>query len=89
MHIQCCWLQLLKQCPGRAVAQTAITAIGTRQSERVLTGAVGWQCCACICAVAAAAAAAAAVQGAGLLADGSELLLEIVNPGIIGGKHNW
>ena len=38
-------------------------------------------------AAAPAAAAASWLQGAGLLAEGAELLLEIINPGIIGGTQ--
>jgi hypothetical protein len=36
-------------------------------------------CCCCSCCW---------LQGAALLAEGSELLLEIVNPGIIGGENS-
>jgi hypothetical protein len=50
---------------------------------------VGYQPVPAATAAAAAPAAAAAswLQGAGLLAEGAELLLEIINPGIIGGTQ--
>jgi hypothetical protein len=43
------------------------------------------------CSVAAAVAAAVTccwLQGAGLLSDGAELLLEIINPGVVGGEQH-